>query len=83
MDKLVGRIVTEAEVAKLYLEKRNEWFLLEVETVNEHGKAKTLQIINHHRDKGVLRDYILDEDHATGRRFIFFFSDPDQPCDLG
>lgn len=82
MHEWKGIVMTVDEVQTLYLESPYEWFLLEVVDRNEKGRAKTIRIVNHHPDKEVLREYILEDDQAGNKKYIFFFSDPDLPCEL-
>ena len=82
MPELAGRILSDEEVQNLYLEKAKEWFLLEVVETNEKGRAKTLRIVSHNPEKDVLREYILEDEQAENKRYIFYFSNPDLPCEL-
>ncbi len=82
MHEATGRIVTAEEVANIHEELPNEWFLLEVIEANKHGKATKLKIVSHHTDKDILREHLLEADHQENKRYIFYFSDPNLPCEL-
>lgn len=82
MRELDGNIVTTEEVGNLHREHPNEWFLLEVIEIDEHGKAVKLKIVSHHSDKEILREHLLEAEHPENKRYIFYFSDPDLPCEL-
>lgn len=82
MRELIGRTVTAEEVQNLHLEKANEWFLLEVIEADEQGRARTLRVVKHSPDKDVLREYILEDDKGEGKKYIFYFSDLNHPCEL-
>ncbi len=79
---MIGRIVTADEVARLHEERANEWFLLEVLSTDENGRANRLRIDGHDKSKDSLRDHLLELEHGPGKRYIFFFSDPDRICEL-
>ncbi|MBS1544676.1 MAG: hypothetical protein JST14_13650 [Bacteroidetes bacterium] len=82
MSRLIGRIVTADEVARLPGEIANEWFLLEVLSTDEKGRANKLRIAGHDKNKDLLRDHLLELEHGPDKRYIFFFSDPDRACEL-
>jgi len=82
MRELKGQVVTAEEVANLHREQPNEWYLLEVIETNKHGKATKLKIVSHHTDKDILREHLLEIEHAENKRYIFYFSDPNLPCEL-
>lgn len=82
MREFTGRIVTADEVANIHKELPNEWFLLEVIEAGKNGKATKLKITSHHADKDILREQLLEADHAENKRYIFYFSDPNLPCEL-
>ena len=82
MSDLSGKVLTADQVNELHKEKRNEWFLLDVVEINKTGKAKKVKIIKHSSDKDILRDYILELSDSGKKQYIFFFSNPDNKCEL-
>lgn len=82
MHELNGRVVTVEDVANLHREKPHEWFLLEVIEANADGKAIKMKIVSHHTDKDILREHLLEGEHEENKRYLFYCSDPNLPCEL-
>ena len=81
MDRIIGKELSALEVQNLVSKFPNEWFLLEVLKVDDNGKAKSVKVAAHNSEKDVLREFLLEHDHGD-KRFIFFFADTENTCEL-
>ncbi|NJN42019.1 MAG: hypothetical protein HC811_07175 [Flammeovirgaceae bacterium] len=82
MADLSGRLLNPDQVNDLHKERKHEWFLLDIVERNENGKVNKVMIVKHSPSKDDLRDYILELSDSGEKQYIFFFSDPDNKCEL-
>jgi hypothetical protein len=78
-----GKVVSADEVRHFYMDHPTNWFLLEVQKIDEHGQAKQMRVVGYDRDKEVLREQLFDEMDRGHSKFIFVYANPDGTCDIG
>ena len=78
----MGKVVTADEVKHFYQDHPSYWFLLEVQKIDEQGKAQQMRVVGYDKDKEVLREQLFDEMDRGHGKFIFVYARPDGICDM-
>lgn len=83
MSKWLNKVLNLKDIARLYVEKSDQWLLLEVLATNSDGKPTKLRLLAVSPDKNKLHDYLSEDDSWDwSKNYLLVLADPNKPCSL-
>ena len=83
MSEWLRKILNLKDIAQLYIEKSDNWLLLEVLETNSSNEPTKFGLLAFSPDKNKLHDYVSeDESWDWSKKYLMVFADPTKPCTI-
>jgi len=83
VSKWLKKVLTLKDIAQLYVEKRDQWLLLEIVASNPENQPTQFRLLAFSSDKDELHEYISEDDSWDwSKKYLMVMADPNKPCTI-